>query len=247
MLVLSVQECLSWHRLKFQYAFSTLASFLPLFKDITEKFINWWNVGVLLWLDGVFFLPLFSPLWHQFKPVIPQHSPRFLPCLILCMLVEVLWSMLPSDVEILPLRSLLPVIPRGDNCYLKFFIIVRSLLGGLLKAMTSIFYLCVVPQHHRLCSDNLLDAIRSSCVLLKQVQIGQEFRVEDVSRISVSTKPGSLTKQILVEPDCQDHRVFTWRLHTRLRMRGRSSAKNKLVLHMCWLWRNSWDWSQWCF
>lgn len=139
MLILSVQECLSWHRLKFQYAFSTLASFLPLFKGITEKFINCWNVGVLLWLDeGFFFLP-FSPLWHQFKPVIPQHSPRFLPCLILCMLVEVLWSMLLSDVEILPLRSLLPVIPWGHNCHLKVFIIVKSLLGGLLKATTSIF------------------------------------------------------------------------------------------------------------
>lgn len=100
------------------------------------KLLECWGFTVARWR---FFFLLFSPLWHQFKPVIPQHSPRFLPCLILCMLVEVLWSMLLSDVEILPLRSLLPVIPWGHNCHLKVFIIVKSLLGGLLKATTSIF------------------------------------------------------------------------------------------------------------
>lgn len=102
-----------------QCAFSTPASFLPLFKDVIEEL----KASIIQWVFILFRLSIFngfSPVHNEFKCLILQRSPRFLPCLILCMLMEVFLNMLPSDVEILPSRSLFS-LHGGDVCHLELF------------------------------------------------------------------------------------------------------------------------------
>lgn len=137
----------------------------------------------------------------NFSPYNTYARKALLPYLMLCTLMEVFPSMQSSDVGILPSRSLifqdLSSLHSGvgwlsSQAFLPVF--VKKLLRSLTDNMNFISISVWSHGHHNPGSDNLLNAIRSSC-FAETTGNRPGAPVKDASRISgLSTKPGSWTK-----------------------------------------------------
>lgn len=138
-----------------------------------------------------------------------------------------------TDMGILPLGSVL-IVPWRDNCHLKFCFYCQECGRRTPEGHDFSFFLCVVPQDHKLCSANLLDAIRSSWFAKTGanrpgVQGGgcepylclHKIWKLNKTNFSGARLPGSWSLLLMSAHQAENS--------------GKILCKNKLVLHMCWL------------